>query len=125
MLLRGSGWMKDFWGVPSGKKEWDEPSSRAAMREAEEEIGITIASTDLRPVLTICRYEPSSDSEWTDIFFEAEKWVGEMYNAEPNAHQKLGLFAPNDLPDATVPVVRFGIEAIEAGKHYTEYGWDT
>lgn len=123
MLLRGEGWMENFWGVPSGKKEWGESSSQAGIREASEEIGITIAPANLRQVLTICRYEASSDSEWMDTIFEAEHWTGEMYNAEPKAHQKLGLFAPNDLPDNTVPIVRFAIEAIEIGKTYAEYGW--
>lgn len=123
-VLRKKGWMSGYYGLLSGKKEDEESPTICGAREAEEEGSVVIKPQDLAPVLTMSRYEKDSDLEWVDFFFEASEWEGEIRNAEPDSHEEIALFAPNDLPENVVPSVRFALEAIKAGKTYAEYGWD-
>jgi 8-oxo-dGTP diphosphatase len=126
VLRENTSWMNGYYGLPSGKVEKNESFTAAAVREAKEEIGITIQPLDLRHVLTMQRIEASdADDEniWIDIFFEVAKWGGEPYNAEPHVHSELAWLDPHKLPENTISSVRFAIEQIEASNAFTEFGW--
>lgn len=122
-VLRAHGiWMSGNYGLPSGKVEETESFKQCALREAKEEIGITVKPSDLIYLHTLHRQ--SEDSEWVDVIFEATKWQGEPYNAEPNVHAELAWLDPSNLPDNVVPPVRYALEQIAKGKQYSEYGWE-
>jgi 8-oxo-dGTP diphosphatase len=126
VLRENTKWMNGFFGLPSGKVEKNEAFTAAAIREAKEEIGITVKSTDLSHALTVHRYEAGSFAdEWVDVYFEVSEWEGVPYNAEPSVHSELAWLDPGKLPDNIVPSVRFGLEQIKAGRSYGEYGWAT
>lgn len=122
VLRSNTDWMNDHYGLPSGKVEKDEDYRTAALREAKEEIGITIALQDLRFVHVMHRRE---GSDWVDVFFEAAKYEGEPYNAEPQVHSELAWFDPKNLPQNTIPSVAFALQQIEKGHTFSQYGWDT
>jgi 8-oxo-dGTP diphosphatase len=115
--------MNDYYGLPSGKVEHDESFEQAAIREAREEIGIEVMQADLKHVLTMHRLEENDTNSWVDVFFEVDKWEGEIVNAEPHMHSELAWLDPETLPKNTIPSVRFAIEQIAAGNAYCEYGW--
>lgn len=121
VLREHTKWMNGYYGLPSGKVELGESFSAAAIREAREETGVIVLAEDLRYLLTVHRLD--GDSTWVDICFEATKWDGEPYNAEPEIHSKLTWLDPTDLLKNVVPSVRFMLEQIQAGKTYAEYGW--
>lgn len=117
-------WMNGYFGLPSGKVEKNESFLAAAIREAQEEIGIGVKPKDLKYVHTVHRHEPSSFAQdWVDVYFEAIKWSGQPYNAEPSRHSELAWLDPLKLPKNVVPSVRFALNQIQAGKVYSEYGW--
>lgn len=124
VLRQNTPWMNGFYGLPSGKVEQKENALEAALREAKEESGVDIKDNDLRHVLTMHRMNKDQDMVWLDVYFEAEKWSGDPYNAEPDVHAELAWLDIKNLPDNVIPSVHAALEAIEADKTYTEYGWD-
>ena len=120
VLRTNTGWMNNYYGLPSGKVEIGENFSSAVIREGLEEIGVKIKLEDLKFVHLMHRRE---ETDWVDAYFEAGKYEGEAYNAEPDIHSELAWFDPNNLPDNVVTSVKQAIERIEAGSFYSEYGW--
>lgn len=121
VLRENTSWMNGYYGLPSGKVEKRESFSAAAIREAQEEVGVKIAPADLRYALT--QHRQGTD-EWVDVYFEVEKYEGEPYNAEPQVHSELTWLDINNLPDNVIPNVCQALEAVMAGKQYVEYGWE-
>jgi len=121
VLRSHTGWMDGNYGLASGKVEVGETFTEAIIREAKEEIGVTISSKDLRTVLVTHRH--SQDTDWVDVVFEAKQWQGEPVNAEPHKHGELVWLDPNNLPENIVPSVKFMLDQIKAGHTYCEYGW--
>lgn len=123
LLLRENvTWMSGFYGLPAGKVENNESFISGAIRETKEEVGISIDEGDLRHALTMHR-KSDKDMFWVDLFFEADAWEGEPYNAEPDVHAELKWIDLDELPENIVPNVRFALEKIKEGSHYCEFGW--
>jgi mutator protein MutT len=120
-VLRGNiDYMAHHYGLPSGKLEKDETCTQAAVREAKEEIGITIAENDLTFAHVVHR---SEGSDWIDMYFEVAKWEGEPHNAEPEKHDELAWLDNDNLPDNVVPAVKIVLEKIAKGEVFSQYGW--
>lgn len=121
-VKRGNtGYMDGYYGLPSGKVEWGESYTQAAIRESEEEVGVLIKPEHMHHALTLHRHD--EDSDWIDILFEVDDWGGEVINAEPNVHDEVKWLDIDNLPDNVVPPIRYALERLKAGAHYAEYGW--
>lgn len=126
ILRSKTDWMNNHYGLVQGKVEKNESYSTAAVREAKEEADVDIKPADLNHVHTVHRYEPSSQAkDWVDVYFEITKWMGEPHNNEPHKHSELSWFDINNTPNNLIPCVKFALEQIQAGKTYSEYGWDS
>lgn len=121
LLRRNTKWMDNFYGLPGGKVEKDERALAAAIREAKEEVGVTIKPEDLK--LRLILHRKGDDSYWVDFLFEALKWEGDLYNAEPDKHAELQWFSLSDLPENIIPVTKFYFESLESGDFYKDYGF--
>lgn len=125
VLRANTGWMDGKYGLPAGKVEKNETFTHAAVREAREEAGVTIAEANLRHVLTSHRAgDTPQENQWVDIIFEATTWQGEPYNAEPEVHSELTWLDPDNLPENMIPSVRIYMEKIRSGETYVQPGWD-
>lgn len=128
-----TGYYDGWWSVPAGHIEPGEPATTAMIREAHEEIGITILDPDVltlghimhrRSVDTDC-----TNSERVDFFYTLPCWLyngndfGEPVNREPRKCDRLGWFPINALPQDTVPYVRDAITFSYHGRVYSESGW--
>lgn len=120
VLRKNTKWMSGYYCLPAGKVNQDETFSRAAIREAREEVGVLINQEDVRHVHTMHRRE---GSDWVSMFFEASAWKGNIQNTEPYIHASVDWLDPKNLPKNIVPSVRFVIEQIERGNIYSEFGW--
>ena len=124
VLRSNTSWMNGYYGLPSGKVEKAEAFSAAAIREAEEEIGIQISEGDAHIAHIMHRYNPAENMTWIDAYFEVEEYTGEPCNAEPDVHGELAWFEVSNLPENVIPSVKQALIHIEAGTVYSEYGWD-
>ena len=123
LLLRaGDRWMSGFYTVPAGKLEHDEPYSAAAVREATEEVGVTVDPVDLE--LVHVSHRRQDGNEWVDLFFKPARWAGELKNNEPEAHSELVWVHPRDFD--SVQIIETQKEALlksAQGVRYSDFGW--
>lgn len=125
LLLRRSntGFWDGSYSLPAGHVESRESFSNAMVREAKEEIGVTLAPEDLRVAHVMHRKSDTDGSERVDAFFVVEKWEGEIVNMEPEKCDDLSWFSPDELPENIIPYIRHVLECIERKVFYSEYGW--
>jgi 8-oxo-dGTP diphosphatase len=122
LLIRraGTGWMDGHWSVPAGHVEAAESAAGATLREASEEIDVTISPDALTLVHTMHR---RSDAARMDLFFTAATWAGEPVNREPDKCDGLVWADPAALPSPMVPYVAQAIACWRDGLPYSEHGW--
>ncbi len=105
LLARRSGvsYGNGLWGLPGGHVEDDESMIQAAVREAHEEVGVTLDPAALL-LLGMTRYVDRSGTEpvrGLDTFYLATRWEGEAYPARECS--EVGWFAPQDMPPDSLP----------------------
>ncbi|MFB7618012.1 NUDIX domain-containing protein [Kitasatospora sp. NPDC056181] len=89
---RNTAYAKDLWHLPPGHMERGKPVTRSITREAEEELGITIAEDDLALVHTLHHLDAD------------------------DGRSRLQLWWPLDsLPDDTVPYTAHALAEITRG----------
>src|SRR5271157_201626 len=97
----------------------NETAKKAAVRETKEEAGLAITENDLDFAHVMHRRsdsERAEDSgERVDFFFKVKRWNGEPRNAEPEKCDDMRWFPLDQLPENTVPYIRFAIENIMNG----------
>lgn len=111
------------WHLPSGKLDHGESVLAAAVREADEEIGVGIDQADLRHVHTL-HVNGSGVEPRLGLFFEVRRWSGEPVNREPAKCSVLGWFPLDALPDGLIEYPAAGLDAYRAGAAFSVRGWD-
>lgn len=119
-LRQNSGFEDGNYGLVAGHIEYGESAKQAIIREALEEANIILHEEDLHFAHLSCRY---SDRENIDIFFECNKWQGEVRNNEPYKCKELKFFNKEDLPVNIIPYIRDVISLSARGIRYSEIGW--
>lgn len=116
-LRQGTGYMDGHWATAAaGHVEAGESAPDAARREAGEELGVTIAASDLLPLTTLHRWRDSSYSAGrVDFFFVCRKWAGSPQIMEPGKAGGLQWFDLDDLPVELVPHERYVLERLTSG----------
>jgi 8-oxo-dGTP pyrophosphatase MutT (NUDIX family) len=121
ILRSNTDWMNGFYCLPGGKVEKREDLLTAAIREAEEEIGISVRPEDMKLVHT---QNVIDQFEWIQAYFEVTKFTGEPHNAEPHMHEELAWLDPMNLPDNVIPQTKYAIECILRGDPYSKFGFN-
>jgi adenylate cyclase class IV/ADP-ribose pyrophosphatase YjhB (NUDIX family) len=124
LLLRrcNTGYEDGKLSVVAGHVEPGEPITAAAMREAREEVGISLAHERLHVVGVMHR---RSGEERVDIFltYALAAADGDPVNREPGKCSELLWVPLTELPVDTIPYVRAGIEGYRRGTWFQEFGW--
>ena len=115
-----TGYMDGYYSVPAGHLEGEETVTRAAIREAREEVGLEL---DPAQIAFACVIHRSEGEERVDFFVRVNSWQGEPVNAEPAKCDDLRWCKVNALPENTVPYVRQGIHNALTGVTFSEFGW--
>lgn len=116
----GTGYRDDHWAVAAaGHVEAGESVLAAGVREAAEELGVTVRESDLVGVTTLHRTndDPADrrgtvEDERCDYFFVVTAWQGEPKIMEPEKAADLRWFALDRLPDPVVPHELRVLEAV-------------
>ena len=105
-LRQGTGYMDGHWAAAAaGHVEAGESVLDAAVREAVEELGITIDPAHLLALCamhrTVAPHGPID--ERVDFFFECRRWAGTPHTQEVDKSADLRWFDLAALPDPVVP----------------------
>lgn len=122
LLLRraNTGYEDGNYSVIAGHLDGGETVVTAAIREAREEAGITLAAEDVRIIGVMHR---RSDDERVDFFLAADRWQGELVNAEPEKCAELAWHLLDALPPNVIPYVRRAIANFRSGVWFESFGW--
>lgn len=114
----GTGYGDGLLNLPSGHVEPGEDVRTAVIREAREEIGLTLTPDDVSAELVLQHRGPGGAARigW---FFEAAYGAGgEPFNAEPDKCDELSWHGVAALPDDMVAYCRAALEAWRAGERF-------
>ncbi|MET0189450.1 MAG: NUDIX domain-containing protein, partial [Pseudonocardia sediminis] len=125
-----TGFRDGHWAAAAaGHVEEGESALAGAVREASEELGVTIAEADLVPLTAIHRTQGNGDAidERVDFFFTCRRWEGEPRRMEAAKSADVAWFALDALPDPVVPHELAVLEALRAGgpPAITTHGFDS
>jgi 8-oxo-dGTP diphosphatase len=115
-----TGYRDGEYSVPAGHLDGNETVIAAAMREAEEEIGLQLAPDDILFCGVMHRQE---DDERVDFFVRILNWSREPFNNEPDKCDDLRWVDRDALPENTVPYVRKALGNFLRGQVFDEFGW--
>jgi mutator protein MutT len=121
-----TGYMDGKYSLPAGHVDKGESFTQCIIREAKEEIGIDLNSSDLKAVHFMHRL---SDPEWgdeayrIDVFFTANNWQGIPEIKEPDKSDDLSWFDLKSLPENIIPYVKQAIDCVNSKIFYSEFGW--
>jgi len=128
LLLRrfNTGFQDGKYGLVSGHLDGNETFKQCMIRETREEAGITVKKEDMEIVHAMHRCEMFNEiglRERIDIFIRVTKWEGEPKNMEPDKCDDLSWFSLGNLPENTIPYIRFALGCINKNIFYSEFGW--
>jgi len=117
---QNTGYEDGAWHLPSGHLEAGESVVTALIREAEEEIGITI---DPRDVHFSHIMHNSSSGGRVAFFFSVTHWKGEPTNREPEKCADLNWFRLDEPPEHMIHYCREAMCHIADQRVFSTFGW--
>lgn len=112
----------NLWALPGGRLDGNETVRQAMVREAYEELGITVKAEDLTFMHVV--HEKFIDKELIAFFFSAHTWEGTAYNKEPEKHSKAEWFDIDKLPHDLHRVHIQGLACAKKNISYSEFGFE-
>jgi 8-oxo-dGTP pyrophosphatase MutT (NUDIX family) len=133
LLLRrfNTGFQDGQYTFPSGHVERNESPLTAVCREAREEVGVDVHSTDVKLEQVLYRkgYNikgigfDNTQIERVDFFFSTERWTGNPNICEPNKCDDVRWFPITALPKNTFPVVKAFLKTYPNQQIYADAGY--
>ena len=117
-LRQNTGFRDGHWATAAaGHVEEGETVHAAAVREAAEELGVTIDAGDLVPLTVMQRTQHNGlpIDERVDFFFTCARWRGEPQVMEPAKNGGLRWAGLAGLPEPVVPHERFVLDGLRTG----------
>jgi 8-oxo-dGTP diphosphatase len=121
-LRQNTGLLDGAYNLPSGHVQAGESAIQAAIREAREELGITV---DPEHVEFAHVMHSTLTGGRASFYFRIRRWKGIPVNRERDTCSGLKWFPLDQLPDTLAGNCRAGLEHIAAGTPFSVWGWDT
>lgn len=112
-----------YYAFPGGGVDGSESVSSATMREAYEEIGITIQPDDLQFV-HVYHFIRKNDVEYVNFFFQVFDWQGEITNKEAHKCDEVAWFDLDHLPENILPGHAHVSALLDNNIQFSEFGWE-
>ncbi len=119
MLRQNTTFFNNCWSLVGGKLESGENVTEALIREAYEELGITITKNNL--YFVHCLSWKNGHQDCLLLVFKINKWIGAIMNSEPRKCAEINWFPINNLPKNIIPLHKDVIEKVTASIPYYEY----
>ena len=121
-LLRrfNTGWNDGKYAVMGGHVEDGEDPVNAVIREAKEELGITVEKENLTQVFTL-----GCSPDHIYIYFKCNKYLGDAKINEPDQCDDVQFFDINNLPTNIIEQDKLALDCIYNKKDitYASYGY--
>jgi 8-oxo-dGTP pyrophosphatase MutT (NUDIX family) len=115
-----TGYEDGNFSVVAGHLDGGETIKAAMIREAKEEVGVTIQPEDLAVVGVMHRL---SEDERIDWFLHASRWEGIIANNEPQKCDLLEWFPLEQPPDNVIPYVRRALNNFRENTWFDSFGF--
>ncbi|WP_308312441.1 NUDIX domain-containing protein [Streptomyces sp. ISL-11] len=126
LLLRRAGavYAAGLLAPPGGHLEDGETVVAGALREVDEEVGVTIAPADLEFCHLVHHRSPEGEAR-LGLVFTAQRWSGEPRNREPGKCSALVWANPSQPPPDCVPYTAAVLDRFCSGALLSTHGWPT
>ncbi|WP_199034696.1 NUDIX hydrolase [Glycomyces salinus] len=108
------------WHLPSGHLEPGESITATLIREAKEELGITLAEDSIEFAHVMHR---DDDAGRMGFFWTAAEWEGTPAILEPDKCDGLDWFLIDRLPEPMIDYHQQALTEIQAGRTFSQMGW--
>ena len=125
LLIRryNTGYHDGEYSFPAGHIDGAESALTAAVREAKEEVGVTIKESDLQFVHVMHKVADAGDHERVNFFFMTDTWQGEPYLVEPDKCDDVRWFPIDSLPENMEVTTKNILHQSLAGQRYSDAGF--
>jgi 8-oxo-dGTP diphosphatase len=117
---QNTGFEDGAYHLPSGHLEAGESVTQALIREAKEEVGITVAAEHIE--FSHVMHNSSSGGR-VAFFFTVRQWEGVPENQEPEKCSELRWFSLSALPAHMIDYCRVALTRVGAGQPFSTFGW--
>ena len=115
---KNTGFMDGMLGIPAGHLEANESLKQGMIREAQEEIAVTIQESDADLVFVGHRYNAETNNDYVDCYFKVSKWVGTPKINESDKASDISWLPLDNLPDDVIEYNRVNLEKWQRGENY-------
>ena len=120
---QNTGYQDGKYGLLGGGVDGNETILKAAIREAKEEVGVTLQEKDL-DVIHVLHERYKNKYEAIVFLVEAKHWTGEPKIAEPEKCSGITWSDIDNIHELTMPTLKHAIKQINENKFYSEVGWE-
>ena len=120
-LRQNTGYADGYYGLVSGHVEKDETVCQAMIREAQEEVGISLLANDLHFVHVV--QHKSGIAPYIDFYFLCTQWTGQLTNCESHKCKNICFFPPSALPSNISANVIQALNYIKEGTYFSSFGF--
>ncbi len=115
-------WASECWNFPGGLLEADETLMHAAIRETQEEIGVTVDPHDFTLVHVLqVKKGGTNTKDIIGFYFMAKQWHGTPFNKEPHRHSEIGWFTLDALPLNITEHAKQALHGLQNDIRYSEH----
>ncbi|MFE2446517.1 NUDIX domain-containing protein [Streptomyces sp. NPDC021218] len=114
-----------MWDLPVGKSEPGEPITETAVRELNEETGLTVQPEALKVAHIIHgAWGVEAPNGFLTIVFAAHEWAGEPENREPRKHAQVRWVGADAIPENFVDTTSSALHRyLTGGPEVSLDGW--
>lgn len=114
-----------MWDLPVGKSDPGEPITETAVRELQEETGLTVKPESLRVAHIIHgAWGVEAPNGFLTVVFVAHDWTGEPENREPRKHAQVRWVDVDAIPDDFVDTTAEALhQYLSGGPEVSLDGW--